>query len=364
MALLRLSGFVILIVGLLTACKRDVVEPQQSKVVAPEQPTEPQPTEPQPTAFSPPPVRLAVPARVAAMRILEQKPVGTLSGDFLPAEVPLLGVGLNRCQTGWAIQGLYSQDGAFNATHPFLIQLAEIPTRPVKYKVPDVPGHFVLNFSTFSEEQIVGEFAIEREDGSRHLTMNINGAPTGVIPTPSLAENGCFTTGYYVLSGDVRGPVTAVFDGKNAHFVSVRLSAKHAISVVMDMRAHVKGPKHILRADLERINAKPDQFPFRIFFEVNEGRADTDIVGPEFEPRQIAAMKGQFKGSFANNTPESPLRMEITNLQMPIWDGPFSGEVIDSLRIETLFYSKGQPIVPIPSVLSDSIEDFVPEPAP
>lgn len=357
---LRASGVVLLLTALTSGCKQDVREPPKAEGTTLQAPSLAPSTE-----FSPPPARLAVPARVVAMRILEQnQTLGTLSGDFVADQVPLVGLGVNRCQTGWAIQGLYTQDGAFNATHPFLIQLAEIPTRPFKYKVPDVPGHFILNFSTFSEERVAGEFAIEKGDGSRHLTLQIDGVPTGVLPTHSLAENGCFTTGYYVLSQDRRGPVTGVFDGKNAHFVSVRLSPKHSLSIVMDVRAHMKGPKHVLRGDLERINAKPDQFPFRVFFEVNEGRSDTDNSGPDFEPRQIAAMKGQFRGSFVNNSPEGPLRMEITNLQMPVWDGPFSGEVIESVRIETLFYAKGKTIVPIPSAFSDAIEEFVPEVTP
>jgi len=351
---MRISVFLFWVLGLLVSglsCEK------ASTPTPPDPDSDPKPVQSEPTLARQHPeaqVRLATPASVVAMRTLNQvQEHGTISGAFFKnQELPLLGVGLNRCQTGWVIQGFYPQDGAFSATHPMLIQLGSVPNKPFRYVVPEIPGHIELNFENFFEEALKGEFAIVKEDGSRHIVMKVDTSPMSVLSSPEAAEQGCFTTGYFGIGeGRMDRPVSAVFDGKNAHYISIRLTPNHSIALLMDLRAHQKGPQHVLRGDLSRAERNPAAVPFRVFFEIVDPVSPAeDEIGPNFAPRQIAAREGEITASFATNDVGGPLKVELKNLRFPKWDGPYSGETLPLVRAEMLFYTKGMKVVPIPAI--------------
>jgi hypothetical protein len=348
----------------LTGCQKNEEAPEvPAPVQAPTEETAPPAQDPKtlPKAA----VRYATPARVVAMRTMSEGGIGTITGKFMAnAEAPLLAVGLNRCQTGWVIQGMHPKDGTFSATHPILIQLPDPAAKPFKYKVPDAPGHIELDFETFSESRVKGTMKIIDENAETHLSMTMDGAPISVLPGPETGEQGCFTSGFWGFSDEVpERPVVAVFDGKNAHYVSLKLDEKHAIALLMDLRAHVKNPKSVLRGDIKRINQAPERFPFRVFFEkIKEEEPETE-TGPVFETQQIAAREGTFMARFNSDSRDSNLRIEIRDLQFPSWDGPLAGQTVDVIRAETLFYTKDAKIVPIPSrVQEESLEEITPKP--
>jgi hypothetical protein len=243
------------------------------------------------------------------------------------------------------------RDGAIVATPPLPIRYATLPLTSALAHHPAVEGQSLrLDFRDASLDSLSGTFAIVNDaDQKPVMTMQINDAtPVGILTGPGLGAQGCFTTGRYDLRHDdatVDGPVSAVFDGKRLHYVGLRLTEKHGIGMWFHLEPAHRQPQNVLRGDLATIADKPRRFPFRVVFETRKTTAQGVVV------HETPSTTGTLVASWKTPNAEGPLRVELSDLAFPDWDGPLSGEVVQRVRVETALVTDLEGSrVPIPPV--------------
>lgn len=279
---------------------------------------------------------------------LPDAPVGTYFDREVPEGVPLRAVGLNLCQTGWVLQGFVERDGSLAATPTLPIHYATLPSGPAEHRDPAIPGQaIVLDFKAPSMRHLNGTLRIV-EDGSTDdiMKMTILGAPVGIASAPGLGPQGCFTTGYYqmALGAEKRvGPVSAVWDNKRLHYIGLRLTEQHGIGIWLHLEPTNRQPQNVIRGDLETVGEKPTRFPLRVVFETRRTTVDGVVVD------ETPATAGKFLAAFVKASPQGPVRVELTDLVFPDWDGPLANATVE-VRAEALFVTDlVGPGVPVPS---------------
>jgi len=196
-----------------------------------------------------PPYRPALPLRLIESRLARQR-VGTVT---LPGGQvrPLAAVGLNVCNTGWAVQGLIaSDDGSLETTPPLLLEVATIPRHRFYVQAPGGDGRLMIDVSQFSMERVEGTFAIENTSGEARMKMVVDAEPITVPNHAKLAAQGCYTTGYFKID-DAVGPTSGVFDGRT-YQSRLRLDATHDLVIGLQVPPSMRDPSKVFRADLAR----------------------------------------------------------------------------------------------------------------
>lgn len=326
------------------ACDSPVATPTAqtaAQTVSPERPLLP--------SVDLPAERLALPLEVVRMRMPEGASIGTVSGVDFDQPVSLRALGINVCQTGWFVQGYIEQNGELQTTPGFLLELAEVPTGPFSYHVPGVQGsHLALNFEAFSLDHAKGTLAVVKDSGETSFEMTFDGVPISVPAQPNFGAQGCYTTGFYKLA-DQQGPATAVFDGKDLFYVGLRLSERHSIAFMLSLRADLRKPGNLIVGDLARVDAEPQKFGFRVFAETRRNRPGV-ANQPLLEAEQTPIVVGSVRASFATTEAKGPLRLELRDLVLPNWDGPYAGMTLPRVQAEVLFVTDvDSGIVPVPS---------------
>ena len=323
----------------------------------PEAPTPPQPTPAPPAAATapttvglpaPPPQRHALPLALLDMRLRDPQTAGRLVSTEHPEGLALQAVGLNLCQTGYVLQALFRDPkGELRATPP--LPLPVLREAPYVHRDPEVPEQRIeTNFEEASMSRLRGVVrVIDDETDDALLELQIDTVPVGVPSGPGLGALGCFTTGQWSIEEggrELEGPVSAVWDNKVTYWVGLRLDAEHTIDFWVTIAPQHRRPGRVLRGDLERVGAQPRKFPFRVVFRTRN--ADGTVT-------EIPAQSGQLMAAFTRDHAEGPLRVEMKNLKMPEWKGPFSGQTLDTVRAETLVVTdlKGSR-VPIPGTVA------------
>lgn len=296
-----------------------------------------------------PPARMAMPLDVMSMRI-DGPTVGSVSGvDFPVSPVELKAIGVNLCQTGWFVQGYVEREGKMFTGPGFLLELAEIPKGPTVYSVPGVQGsHLEFDLQELSLERAVGRMTVVDDTKGETFSMTFDGTPVGVPSQAGFSAQGCFTTGYFRV-GEQQGPAVAVFDGKDMYYVGMRLSERHNLVFLLSLRPELRQPNNVLQASLDMVDQAPEKYPFRVLVETRKNREGA-VTGPALEAYQQLIGKGIVRASFAAADAKGPLRIELTDLEMPVWDGPLSGQKIPRIQAEVLFVTDPKsPLVPVPS---------------
>lgn len=293
--------------------------------------------------------RLALPLDVVRMRLPQAAPIGTVSGVDFEQSVPLRALGINVCQTGWFVQGYIEHAGELQSTPGFLLELAEVPTGPFTYHVPGVQGsHLAMDFESFSLENAKGKIAVINDSGETTFDMTFDGVPISVPAQPHFGAQGCYTTGFFKL-GEQQGPATAVFDGRDLFYVGLRLTDRHSIAFMLSLRADLRKPGNLIVGDLARVDADPQKFGFRVFAETRRNRPGV-ANQPLLEAEQTPIVSGTVRASFATTEAKGPLRLELRDIVLPNWDGPYAGMTLPRVQVEVLFVTDVESgIVPVPS---------------
>jgi hypothetical protein len=173
------------------------------------------------------------------------------------------------------------------------------------------------------------------------LEMTIDGRPTALVRAPGLGPMGCFDTGFWKLkNGDeqVFGPVSAVYDPANLHYVGARLTPTTSLVFLFTLRDGERGQGDLITTTAEKIREKPDTFPIRMYLErrVNESGV-ADATGPLTKRIEAPLESGKLYASFPTGEVGGPMRIQLEDAKLPEWDGPLSGATIDLFRAETLF---------------------------
>lgn len=302
-----------------------------------------------PARFTPPPDRIPLLKQFLQKNVAGRSPVGTYVDAELAQPVPLQAVGLNHCQNGYVLQGYLLRDGAVVATPPLPIRYATLPTGPAASHHPAVEGQTLrLDLTTATLSSLSGTVSVMADAEQKPLMMmSINDAtPISILTGPGLGAQGCFTTGSYELSAGgatVTGPVSAVFDGKRLYYVGARLTEKHGIGMWFHLEPTHRQPQNVLRGDLATIADKPRRFPFRVVFETRKTTPRGVVV------EETPAPGGSIVASWKTPNAEGPLRVELSGLVFPDWDGPMSGEEASQVRVEASFVTDlGGSRVPLP----------------
>ncbi len=301
--------------------------------------------------ITPPQDRLALPLQVVAMRLPAGKIGEMETVDFAkPGPVPLRAIGVNLCQTGWFIQGYVEIEGKLLTTPGFLLEFAELTSEGIRYEVPGVKGsHLLVELQKLSLTEAVGKLSVIDDQGKTTFSMNFDGPPVGVPAQAEFSAQGCFTTGFYLLPDGVQGPATAVYDGKDLYYVGLRLSEQHNLVFMLSLRNDLRTPGNVLQGSLARVAEDPKKFPFRVMVERRSNSAKLGDA-PELETLQVPVEQGAVRASFMSNDAKGPLRIEFTDLVIPQWDGPFSGQTLNRVQAEVLFVTDAaSPVIPVPS---------------
>ena len=330
----------------LTACEQKPLPlqdvPDVPAVVVPEVQS------PVPT-FEPPAARTPLLKQFLDKEVAQRAPVGTYVDAELAEPIPLKAVGLNQCQNGYTLQGYMQRGDAIVATPPLPIRYATLPTAPAESHHPAIAGQALqLDLKTATLRTLTGSVAIvSTADQKTLMKMQIDAAtPIGILTGRGLGAQGCFTTGRYELktaSGTTDGPVAAVFDGKRLYYVGARLTEKYGIGLWFHLEPAHRQPENVLRGDLATIADNPRKFPFRVVFETRKSTPD----GVSIE--ETPATAGRVMASWSTTQAEGPLRIEVSDLIFPKWEGPLSGSEIQRLRIAASFVTDLQGSrVPLP----------------
>lgn len=335
----------------------------QKDLPEPPQPNEKQSTSPTAVegdsfdALSPPAPRMTMPPALRTMRLADRS-VGTITAPQTP-ERTLNALGLAACQTGWTFQGLYFNDeGVLVATQPMSVGLAEIPVgKKVKYQSPDTEGRaLLLDFDAFGYDRIVGTLTVldTTANDAPLLKLHVDGKPTALANAPGLGPAGCFDTGYWMAeSGDEKkfGPVTAVYDPANLHYVGARITPTVSLVFLFTLKPAERGQGDLIKTTVAKIQEKPDLIPIRIYLERRTNEASPKAeTGPLIKLEEHPLVAGELFASFTTGEVGGPIRLELKGAEFPKWDGPLSGAKVDRIRLETLFVtdSEGEE-VPLPS---------------
>jgi len=301
--------------------------------------------------ITPPPERLALPLQVVGLRLPEGSVGEMETVDFSePGPVPLRAIGVNLCQTGWFIQGYIEREGKLLTTPGFLLEFAELKSEGFRYDVPGVTGsHLFVELKKLSLTEAVGKISVIDENQKTTFSMTFDGPPVGTPAQPGFSAQGCFTTGFYLLPDGVQGPATAVYDGKDLYYVGLRLSEQHSLVFMLSLRNDLRTPGNVIQGSLKRVADDLKKFPFRVLLETRSN-STTKNNGPMLETKQIPVEDGLVRASFLTNDAKGPLRIEFTDLVIPEWDGPFSGQTLKRVQAEVLFVTDpASPVIPVPS---------------
>lgn len=106
-----------------------------------------------------------------------------------------------------------------------------------------------------------------------------------------------------------------------------------------------------MQGSLARVAEDPEKFPFRVLVESRSNAAKKgDQQAPQLETVQVPVEHGAVRASFLSSDAKGPLRIEFTDLVIPQWDGPFSGQTLARVQAEVLFVTDlTSPVVPVPS---------------
>lgn len=298
---------------------------------------------PQPADSSPPPTRPALPLQLVESR-LKSSSVGHVRIQGEDTDRVLRAIGLNLCNTGWALQGFIEGDDGLEVTPVLTLGMAEVPLEPAVYPPRSEGARIKIDAKRFSFGHVEAKIDLISPDDESALSFDINGVPIGVVNDAKAAMAGCYTTGAF-KTGALEGPVSAVFDGALGYEARARLDQRHDLVVSLTVKPSSRTPQNVFRGDLARIFEKPETSPIRVF--VERRVRPTKDENREIAFDRIPLKKGEIVGAFGANSPQGPIRWMLTDIEIPDWTGPLAGQTVEEFKLETAF-ATDSPIVPMP----------------
>lgn len=308
-------------------------------------------------ALEAPPAALPSPATLRFVRMRDQR-AGTI--QLGASELPLFGVGLGRCEDGWAVQGYYiDAQGKPAVTQAISLGVAPVANQPMMVTLPELPwsgpreavapppervATAIIQHISF--ERVVGDITLAI-DGQLAWRMRLDAKPVGLAPSYELLGRACHMTGYATIesAGFMTASLAAFGASANAslHTAYIPLSADEALVVMIGHKLTQQHTPLDVRIPNIKLSESAGR-PVRVYL----ARRDASAEGG-WAPTSLEA--GALALTWPANKPNGPVELTITGMQLPAaWRGRLS-EASGPLHVRALVMfpndAKGL-LVPVP----------------
>jgi hypothetical protein len=281
-----------------------------------------------------PPAALPTPAALRFLRLRDQR-AGAL--ETTEGERLLFGVGLGRCQDGWAVQGYYiNAQGKPVTSEPILLGLAPALNTPIELPQPVVypegpadsapaplPRNASVTLSALSYEHIKGTITLKVGD-AQAWRMTLDARPTGLAPDAALVGRACHMTGYFTIgdqapgSPQSAGPVIGQPSGPDLYYMHIPLAQDEELVVMIGHKTASQTVPLEVRDAPARIADVHDE-PVRVYLAQRDPTTEDG-----WEPTPLAG--GKVSLAWPGHAPQGPVELTIDGMLIPEdWTGALAG---------------------------------------